>query len=130
MQLYGNGHIHNVVSMLVNQVNIVKLNVENDDFVLTLSNVVNRNVKTDHVDSTLFNVVSFNIDVLQNIFSKLIWRFRTSRRHINLTTIYIRSNYNKVGCIETGCIIFGHFAHVNHAFLINDDGVLSSLFNL
>ena len=53
-KLFANGHIHNVVSRLIN--------VENKNIVLTLSNVVNINVEIDNVDSTLFNVVNFNVD--------------------------------------------------------------------
>ena len=59
-QLFAFGHVHNVVSSLVN---IVKLDIENDKVVSTLSNVVNINVEICYVDSTLFNVVNFNVDV-------------------------------------------------------------------
>ena len=41
-QLFKNGHIHNVVSTLIN---VMKLDVENNSIVLTLSNVININVK-------------------------------------------------------------------------------------
>ena len=47
--LFGNGHLYNV-SMLTN---FVKFNVENDNFVSTLSNVVYINVEIHSVDSTL-----------------------------------------------------------------------------
>ena len=57
--------------------NIVKIDVENDNIVLTLSNVVQFNVEK-HVVSPLFYVVNFNVA------STLIWRCATSRRHINL----------------------------------------------
>ena len=58
--LFSNGHIHNVISTLLN---VVKIYVENDNVVSTLSNVVQINVEIDNVDSTLFNVVNFNVDV-------------------------------------------------------------------
>ena len=65
-------------------INVVKLGVENNNIVLTLSNVVNINVEIDNVGSTLFNVVNFNVDK-QNVDSALILRCLTSPRHINLT---------------------------------------------
>ena len=68
---------------------VVKINIENDNIVLTFSNVVYINVEIDNVDSTLFNVVNFNVDV-QKVVSTLIWHCVTSRRHINLKTMLKR----------------------------------------
>ena len=81
-QLFANGHIHNVVSMLIN---VKKLNVENNNTIWTLSNVVNINVEINSVDSILFSVVYYNVDK-HNVVSMFIWRCLSSRRHINLTT--------------------------------------------
>ena len=64
-QLFGNGHIHNVVSTLIN---VVKLNVENNSIVST---VVFINVEIDNVDLALFNIVNFNVDI-HNFASTLI----------------------------------------------------------
>ena len=58
-QLFAHGHIHKVVSTLIN---VVKLDVEKNIVVLTLSNVVNINVEIDNVDSTMFNIVNFNVE--------------------------------------------------------------------
>ena len=66
--IFSNGHIHNVVSTLIN---VVKIYVENDIVVSTLPNVVQINVEMGNVDSTLFNVITFNVDV-HNIVSTLI----------------------------------------------------------
>ena len=79
--VFFNGHIHNVVSTLPK----VKIDVENDNVVSTLSNVVQINVEIDKVDSTLFNVTNSNVD-LHNVVSTLIWCCATSWRHINLKT--------------------------------------------
>ena len=68
-QLFENGHIHNVVLILIN---VVKLDFGNSNIVLTLSNVVNINVEIDNVDSTWFNVVNFNLDI-HSVVSTLIW---------------------------------------------------------
>ena len=78
-----NGHIHNVVSMLIN---VVKIDVEINSIVLTLPNVVNINFEKDKVDLTLFNAVYFNVNI-QNVVSTFIWHCPTSRRHITLTTL-------------------------------------------
>ena len=72
-----NGHIHNVVSLVIN---VMKLDVENNSIVSTLYNVVNINAEVDNVDLTLFNVGNFNVDV-RNVVSTLIWHCSTSRRH-------------------------------------------------
>ena len=63
-----NGHIHNVVSTLIN---FIELDVENNNVVLTLPNVVNINVEIDNVDSTLFNGVYFSVEK-HNVVSTLI----------------------------------------------------------
>ena len=80
-QLFENGHIHNVVSTLIN---VMKLYVENNSIVSTLSNVFNFNVEIGNVDVTLFNLVNFNTGI-HNVVSKLIWHCPTSRYHITLT---------------------------------------------
>ena len=60
--------------------NVMKLDLENNSIVLTLSNFVNINIEL-----TLFNVVNFNVDI-HNVVSTLIRHCPTSRRHITLTT--------------------------------------------
>ena len=70
-QLFENGHIHDVVSTLIN---IAKIYVENNNIVSTLSNVV-----------TLFSVANFNVDI-RSVVSKLIWHYPMSQHHITLTT--------------------------------------------
>ena len=82
MILFGNNHLHNVVSKLTN---VVKLDVENDSVVSMLSNVVHINVEWHNVDSTLFDIVNSNVE-MHNIVSTLIWRCPTSRRHVNQKT--------------------------------------------
>ena len=79
-QHFENIHIHYVVLKLIN---VVKLDVENNSIVSTLSNVVNTNVEI--VGLKLFNVVNFNVDI-QNVVSTLIWYNLMSRRRITLTT--------------------------------------------
>ena len=49
-QLFENCHFHNVVSTLIN---VVKLDVENNIIISTLSNVVNIIFEIDNMDSTL-----------------------------------------------------------------------------
>ena len=47
--------------------------------------------------------------------------------------LYVRRNNNKVDLIEIGRIVIVHLlrrVHVHHAFLINDDKILSLLLNL
>ena len=56
----------------------VKIDVENDNVVSTLSNVFQFNIEIHNVVSTLLNVVNFNVDV-HNVVSTLIWRCATSR---------------------------------------------------
>ena len=69
LNFFSSGHIRNVV----------KIDVENDNVVLTLSNLVQFNVETHNVVSTLLNILNFNVDV-HNVFSMLIWRCAMSRR--------------------------------------------------
>ena len=63
LDFFSNGHIRNVVSTLPN---IVKIDVENDNVVLTLSNIeiVQFNIE-------IHNVVNYNDDV-HNVVSMLI----------------------------------------------------------
>ena len=49
----------------------MKLDVENNSIVSTLSNTVNIIAEIDNVDLTLFNVVNFNVDI-HNIVSTSI----------------------------------------------------------
>ena len=81
-QLLENGHIHNVVSTLIN---VMKLDAENNRIVLALSNVVKIDVDLGNVALMLFNVANFNVDI-HNVVSTLIWHFPTSWRNITLTT--------------------------------------------
>ena len=84
--------------------NVVKIDVENDNIVSTLSNVVQFNVEIYNVVWTLLNVVNFNVDI-HNVVSTLIWRCVTSLRHINLkTTLNRRWNVCWVGT-NYWCII-------------------------
>ena len=98
LYFFSNGHIRNVVSTLPN---VVKINVENGKVVSTLSNIVQFNVEKHNVVSTLFNVVHFNVDV-HNVVSKLIWRYATSRRHINLKTT-LNGRWNVCCCSYCSC---------------------------
>ena len=52
-------------------INVVKIDVEINSIVSTLSNVVNINFEKDKVDLALFNAVYFNVDI-QNVVSKFI----------------------------------------------------------
>ena len=79
LYLFLNGHIHNVVSTLLN---FVKNYSGSGNVFSTLSNV-HINVEKDDVDSTFFKVMNFNVDV-HNVVSTLILRSTMSRRHINL----------------------------------------------
>ena len=47
----------------------MKLDLENNGIVSTLSNVVNINIEIDNVDLTLLNVVNFNVDITQCCFN-------------------------------------------------------------
>ena len=87
-QLFENGHINNVASTLIS---VVKLDVENNNIVWTLSNVVNINIEIGN-DSTLLNVVNFNVGI-HNVVSTPIWDCSMSRRHITLTTT-LRQRWN------------------------------------
>ena len=81
-QPFENGHIHNVVSALIN---VLKLDVENNSIVSTFPNVVNINVEIGNVDLTLFNVVNFKVDI-HNVVSTLVLHCPSLRRHLILTT--------------------------------------------
>ena len=59
-QLFGNGQMQNVVSMLINA---MRLDVQNNNIVSALANVVNINVEIDNVNLTLFNVENFNVHI-------------------------------------------------------------------
>ena len=80
-QLFKNDHTDNVVSTLMN---VMKLDVESNSIVPTLSNV-NVKLEIDHVGLALFNVKKFNVDI-HYVVSTLIWHCPTSRHYITLTT--------------------------------------------
>ena len=80
-QLFKNDRTDNVVSTLIN---VMKLDVESNSIVPTLSNV-NVKIEIDNVGLALFNVKNFNVDI-HYVVSTLIWHCPTSRRHITLTT--------------------------------------------
>ena len=80
-QLFKNDHTDNVVSTLIN---VMKLDVESNSIVPTLSNV-NVKLEIDHVGLALFNVKKFNVDI-HYVVSTLIWHCPTSRHYITLTT--------------------------------------------
>ena len=88
-QLFQNNHIHNVVSTLIN---VVNLDAENNNIVSTLSNAVNINIEIDNVDSRLFDVVNFNVEI-HNVVSTLIWHCLTLQHHITLSTT-LRQRWN------------------------------------
>ena len=69
-----------VVSTLAN---VIKIGVENDNILLTLSNI---KAEIHNIDSILFNVVNLSVDVYI-IISTLIWRYPTLRPYINLATM-------------------------------------------
>ena len=62
-----NDHVHNVISTLLN---VVKLDVENENVVLTLPNVAHKSV-IDKADSKLLNAVNSTVDI-HNVVSTLI----------------------------------------------------------
>ena len=77
----------------------VKLDVEKDNVVSTLSNVVHINAEIRNVDSTLFDVVNCNVEI-HNVVSTLIWCCPTSQRHINQKTT-LKQRWNV--CWELCC---------------------------
>ena len=106
---FGNGHFHNVSSVLTN---VVKLEVEKNNIVSTLSNVVHINVEINNDVSTFFNVVNSNVEI-QNVVSTLIWCCPTLWRHINQKpTLKQRWNvcwdimYNTCIKMHNSCIYF------------------------
>ena len=64
--LFRKGHFHNVASTFTN---LVHINVENDNFVLTLPNVVYIDVEIHNIDSTLFDVVNSNVAPRRDVVS-------------------------------------------------------------
>ena len=80
--LMGGNYFHKKLILDVWKGSTLKIDVENDNVVTTLSNVVQFNAEIPNVFSTLLNVLNYNADV-HNVVSKLIWRCATSRRHIN-----------------------------------------------
>ena len=76
-QLFDSHDIHNVVSTLAN---VIKIGVENDNILLTLSNI---KAEIHNIDSILFNVVNLSVDVYI-IISTLIWRYPTLRPSNNV----------------------------------------------
>ena len=66
--LFGNGHFHNIV---LNFINVVKLDVENGNVVSTLSNVVHINGEIHNIDLTLLDVLNSNVKI-RTVVSTLI----------------------------------------------------------
>ena len=78
-----NGHIRNVIFTLIIDVNI--------------------NVKIQKVDCRVFKVINFNVNK-HNVASTLIFRCRTSWRHINLTATL--KQYLNVCWVIISCCFF------------------------
>ena len=96
-QLSANGHIHKVVSTLIN---VVKLDVENN-------NVVHINVEIDNVDSTLFNNVNFNdslstrilIVTFYEIAIKYESELKTQQVLLDISTNQAKINWKSFECV-------------------------------
>ena len=79
---FRNGHFHSIVSTFIS---VVKLDVENNNFVSTLCNVVHFNVVIHYDDLKLFDVANSKVE-LRNVVSTVIRLCPTSRRRINQKT--------------------------------------------